>query len=93
MHWLTLQPEENELIGSWVMRDGRMVSDETETRIKNLIANRLREVSAGNWCKLYVDPTSGAYWELTYPQGEMHGGGPMKLARLPGEEARRRFGV
>jgi hypothetical protein len=80
---LKLQPEESELVGNWLFRDGGMGADETEARIAALIANDLREVAHGNWCRLFVDPSTGDYWELTYPQGEMHGGVPMKLARLP----------
>ena len=33
------------------------------------------------WITDYRDPRSGATWQLTYPQGEMHGGGPPLLTR------------
>jgi hypothetical protein len=88
-----LRPEESELVGNWVVRDGRLLSDEVETRIKNLIDNDLREVHRQNWGRLFIDPSTGVYWEPTYPQGEMHGGGPMKLSRVAHDEALRKYGV
>lgn len=90
---MTLEAYESELVGNWVMREGQMMADATEARIKELIANRLREVRVGNWRKLYVDPSTGTYWELTYPQSEMHGGGPMKLSRISTDQAQQKYGV
>ena len=34
------------------------------------------------WHTLYYHADQDAYWELRYPQGEMHGGGPPELARV-----------
>jgi hypothetical protein len=84
---MTLKPEETELIGDWVLHDGRMVLDATEQRIDLLISQHLEKVAvspeSGGWDVLYRDPIDGRYWELTYPKGEMHGGGPRRLAHLP----------
>lgn len=33
----------------------------------------------GGWEKLYRDPGDGRYWLLTYPFGELQGGGPPSL--------------
>lgn len=33
----------------------------------------------GGWEKLYRDPNDGRYWLLTYPFGELQGGGPPEL--------------
>ena len=33
----------------------------------------------GGWEKLYRDPQDGRYWLLTYPFGELQGGGPPSL--------------
>lgn len=88
---MELGPDEAELVGKWVMQDGSLVADVTETRIQALITNFLHEVRAGDWCKLFVDPTTGDYWELTYPQSEIHSGGPMKLSRIDAGEAQLKY--
>jgi hypothetical protein len=36
----------------------------------------------GAWEILFRDPADGRYWELTYPQGGMQGGGPKRLKVL-----------
>lgn len=90
---MKLQPWETELIGAWEIRDGQMAADETETRVADLIANDLQEVGDENWRRLFVAPSTGDYWELTYPRGETNGGGAMKLARLSADEAQRKYGV
>ena len=47
-------------------------------------------VSAG-WETLYRDPRDGRLWELTYPQSEMHGGGPRRLHVLSRDEAAAKY--
>jgi len=76
-----LAPDEVDLVGAWVPQDGRVVGDAVEQRI-HLIVARLEEVARdqSGWEILYRDPVDGRYWELTYPQSEMHGGGPKRLA-------------
>jgi hypothetical protein len=39
-------------------------------------------VRTGNWALLYRHLETGDLWDVTYPQGEMHGGGPKRLRRL-----------
>jgi hypothetical protein len=34
------------------------------------------------WMMLYRDKETGRFWELDYPHGEMHGGGPSRLREL-----------
>ena len=53
----------------------------------------LPEFVAGidTWQLLYRDPKDGRLWEQTSPQGEMHGGGPPRLAVISEEEARKRY--
>ena len=86
---------ETDLLGSWIMRDGRAVGDPIEQRIHWLIKNYLREVSTSpdGWNILYRDPNDGRYWELTRPRSEMPGGGPMQLTTISAESARERFGA
>ncbi len=88
---MKLASHENELVGQWSFSEGRMLADETEQRIGNLISNHLVEVARGNWRVLYRDPESGDLWELTYPHGEMQGGGPRCLTKLQLNEALRRY--
>jgi hypothetical protein len=58
--------------------------------IQHLIGNDFVHVDQRDdgWTKLYQDRTDGAYWELTYPHPEMHGGGPPVLSRLSVEQVR-----
>jgi hypothetical protein len=37
---------------------------------------------ASGWTGYFRDRDSRAIWEVTYPQGEMHGGGPRHFARV-----------
>jgi hypothetical protein len=34
------------------------------------------------WDTLYADPATGKFWELTYPQSHLHGGGPRELLEI-----------
>jgi Immunity protein 27 len=43
------------------------------------------------WITLYVSPVTGQFWELSYPQGEMHGGGPRQLSEISALEARDKY--
>lgn len=40
------------------------------------------EVRADGWEVVYRCPLTGAKWLRDNPQGEYHGGGPMRLRRL-----------
>jgi hypothetical protein len=88
-----LEPYETELIGSSAFVDGRLVPSDTTRRINALITKHLVRVADARdgWGALYRDPDDGRLWELTYPQGELQGGGPPSLARLSEEEARRKY--
>ena len=89
----SLASSETELVGRWETVQGRMTADETAQRIEWLVEHELSHVGSDDsgWNNLYRDPSTGRYWELTYPQSEMHGGGPPKLACLDEEEARKKY--
>lgn len=90
-----LQPWETELVGAAV-RDGTGVrADATWGRIGRLISGVLRRVADGpdGWSILYRDPQDGRYWELDYPQSELHGGGPPRLRLLSADDVEERYGV
>jgi len=90
-----IQPHETELTGNWVVEDGRARGDATCERIKLLTQSWLEQVAysrdGGGWETLYRDPSDGRLWERTYPQREMHGGGPPRLTFLMPEHAAEKY--
>jgi len=64
---------------------GQMSEDPVCQRIRALVGGYLCFVatSPDGWRKLYRDSADQRYWELFYPQGEMHGGGPPRLRVVP----------
>jgi Immunity protein 27 len=89
-----LLPDETELTGHWQLVAGTMVADDTCRRIQQLISEQLIEIAtdSSGWHALYRDPQDFRLWELSYPQGEMHGGGPPKLTRISSQRAKAIFG-
>lgn len=85
-------PDETAIEGRWIFAKGKIVADEAALRIDDLTTCYLEFVSGiDTWQLLYRDPKDGRLWEQTYPQGEMHGGGPPKLAVISPEEAQQRY--
>src|SRR5579872_1950519 len=84
-----IEPHETELTGNWVVEGGHVRGDATCERVNWLTQSWLVQVahsrSGGGWETLYRDPSDGRLWERTYPQGEMHGGGPPRLVLLTPE--------
>jgi hypothetical protein len=94
---MNLRPDEVELVGQW-MFDGRVSHpDPVADRIKHLTEHVLQKVAVskdyGAWETLYRDPADGRLWERTYPQGQMHGGGPPRLAVISPEDASKKYGI
>lgn len=85
---------ETRLTGKWLLSEGRMVEDETCKRITKLVNEYLVKLGddPSGWETLYRDPNDGRFWELTYPQSEMHGGGPPELRYLSQDEAAQKYG-
>ena len=92
---MKLQPEEQLVKGSWVYANGSMQEDDQCRRIEWLIKTQLRQIASspvfGDWETLFQDPTDGRYWERTYPQGDMHGGGPPELHLISEEDAKTKY--
>jgi len=86
---MKLLPHETDLLGGWISVNGRTSADVTETRINSLIASYLEKVasSSDGWDQLYLDPEDRRFWELTFPQSGMHGGGPKRLTNISPELA------
>jgi len=90
-----LRPDESELVGSWAEHVGARSHDLVDQRIFWLVSRRLlaRGSANGGWDQLYLDPRDGRFWELTFPHGSLHGGGPRRLAVIGEAEARAKYGV
>ena len=90
-----IAPDEVEIRGSWLMVNGRMTEDDVCHRIKAITENQLQHIgtTTGGWERLYRDKNDGRYWELTYSQSEMHGGGPMALFLISSAAIRTKYGV
>jgi hypothetical protein len=89
-----LGPDERRLTGAWDEVYQRALGDEVEARIIWLIRHRLRPRASANggWDQLFVDPRDGRYWDLTFPRGSLHGGGPRQLTLLTPDEAAAKYG-
>jgi hypothetical protein len=81
------------LVGNWLVRNNELIADEVCQEIEHLISTRLERVASReeDWTVLYIDPNDQSYWELTYPQSEMRGGGPPRQAKLSIESVRRAY--
>jgi hypothetical protein len=92
---MRLESSENSLQGRWLFVEGEIVKDDVCQRIDDLIKNYLNTVKSdqSGWHVLYQDPSDGRYWELSYPETEMHGGGPPRLAVLGSVEAKIKYGL
>lgn len=90
-----LDEHETKLAGKWIEQEGSVIQDDVCKRIDFLTTHHLREVcmDAPNWTALYLDPTDGRYWELTYPYSEMHGGGPPVLEWIPEDHVAGKYGI
>ena len=88
-----ISSNEIEIRGNWLFSNGKVIVDEVCVRIEKLICEHLQEIGsdASGWDKLYRDPEDGRYWELTYPESELHGGGPPRLLCLSEEEATEKY--
>lgn len=88
-------PAEREIRGRWSTAGGKVEEDANCQRIDQLVTSALREIArdSSGWDVLYIDPADGRHWELTYPESDLHGGGPPMLRFLTAEEARSKYGV
>jgi hypothetical protein len=90
-----IRADETEIICKWIAVNGRVVGDDACERIKLLTKEYLEKIGiswkGGGWETLFRDPKDGRFWMRTYPQSEMHGGGPASLICLTDGEAQARF--
>lgn len=94
---MKLQPQETDLVGRWISIGPTVRADEACRRIEWLVKDVLEEVAVspqwGAWETLFRDPEDGRFWERTYPEGHMHGGGPPRLTCISPEEARAKYAI
>jgi hypothetical protein len=85
--------EESSIVGTFSVVGGKVVDEPSLSRIKWLVRDVLQEVARdpAAWRTLYRDPETGELWELSFPLGEMQGGGPPTLSRIRSDEARERY--
>jgi hypothetical protein len=90
-----LGPEDTELVGGWDRSGDEPRLDAVDRRIFWLATRRLvaRGVANGGWDQLYLDPRDGRFWELTFPEGSLHGGGPRRLTCMSESAAREKYGA
>jgi Immunity protein 27 len=91
---MEIDPSETSIQGKWLLREGHVVADENCAKIRKLVAAHLKKIGSDSsgWDSLYRDPDDGRLWELTYPQGELQGGGPPELRCLTADEAKAKYG-
>ncbi|WP_032925962.1 Imm27 family immunity protein [Leptospira santarosai] len=84
---------ETKIVGSWIINDSKTENDAKAQRVIYLIAHYLIKIKtdSSGWSTLYQDPEDGRYWESTYPQSNIHGGGPLSLFALTDEQANKKF--
>ena len=90
-----LAPDERLLVGSWSEAAVGSAHDEVDQRIFWLVSRRLTllTVADGGWRQLYRDPRDGRLWELSFPHGSLHGGGPRRLEAITSDVASATYGV
>lgn len=92
---MKLRPNETELRGNWMFIESSIKADDVSKRIEILISSYLIEMCTdeSGWNKLYQDPDDKRFWELTYPDSEMHGGGAPLLKNLSMQEAKEKYRI
>ena len=94
---MSKKPSSNEtsLIGNWIEKGGAVEQDSICERIQWLTDSYFQQIAVDgdNWSALYKNPDDGSYWELTYPQSHMQGGGPPTLQRISENDACGRYSI
>jgi len=86
---MEITSDENTIAEQWEFVGTKMRANEQGKRIDWLRENYLIKIAndESGWYTLYQDPKDKRYWELSFPSGEMQGGGPRLLKVISEEEA------
>lgn len=68
----------------WYSESGKMAARGDAAVIDDLLATKLEEIKVDpvNWIVIFRHRDTNQLWELSYPQSELHGGGPRRLRLL-----------
>lgn len=90
---MSIEKHEITLKGSWEFDGRNVVADDVCKRIEHLTLQQLKKIATdvSGWNVLYQDPNDGRFWELTYPNSEMHGGGPPSLTVVSPEVVKNKY--
>lgn len=92
---MSIGPHETEIVGAWILRDGKVSSDLACRRIEALTQTELVFIAkdGSGWEALYMDKDDGRYWERTFPHGELQAGGPPALRVIDFKDAAPKYGL
>lgn len=91
---MKIRADETAIRGSWAQSGKDVLADDACRRIDELVQTYLEKIGhdASGWDALYRDPADGRYWELVYPESDLHGGGPPTLLNTSPDHARSKYG-
>jgi len=91
---IMIGPNEVEITGRWIVSKGQSVADANCQRISDLTQVHLVKLGhdPSGWDTIYRDPNDGRFWEMTFPQSGLQGGGPPQLRALSKEEVNSKYG-
>jgi hypothetical protein len=77
-----------DLVDQWAGHGSELGVEGDTEKINALLSEELIKLSTADdgWRTLLQHRLTGALWELSYPQAEMHGGGPRRLRQLPHQQ-------
>ncbi len=89
-----IQESETSIVGKWINSDSKLIVDDNCTRIKELIQDHLIKLAhdSSGWDTLYLDPSDNRFWELSYEEGHLHGGGPPALRCISADKVKVKYG-
>lgn len=81
---MKIEKDENCIQGKFVFINGKIELNDDGKRIEYLITHYLKKIKSdkSGWFILYQDELDGKYWELSYPESELQGGGVPKLQKV-----------